>query len=326
MSYYADKLASLADIFGSDDVRVTDDALTVNGASFPIIDDVIVLLEPDGRPPSGQRAMPAAASAGQDMVQFTFGRQWRSFSEILPEHEAEFHRYFDLVRIDDLSQKRCVDLGCGIGRWSYFVAPHCREVVLVDFSDAIFVARKNLRSSNNALFFMGDLTRLPFRRGFADFLFSLGVLHHLRIDCLGAARSLARYSNELLVYLYYALDNRPAHFRPIYRAMDYARRRLSRIRSEPLRQAFSYGLVWFAYWPFIGLGRLAQLANLGHQVPLYEYYRDKSFERIRQDAYDRFFTPVEQRVTRRDIERLADTFSRIEISEHSPYWHFLAKV
>ena len=188
MSYYDDKRSSLCDIFGTQDIEITSDWLRVGKMRYPVLDDVIVLLEKRYQPPRVRERLSNVESGGvttdqtrdfSESVQFSFGRQWQSFAEIMPEHKVEFDDYFDLVDIRQLGLKRCADLGCGIGRWSYFLAPHCREIVLLDFSEAIFVARERLRNQGNALFFMGDLSALPFRHGFSDFIFSLGVLHHL---------------------------------------------------------------------------------------------------------------------------------------------------
>jgi hypothetical protein len=64
---------------------------------------------------------------------------------------------------------------------------------------------------------------------------------------------------------------------------------------------------------------------MGNLIPLYEGYRGNSLKRIEQDVYDRFFTQIEQRVTRKEIMSLKDTFSEIVISEGLPYWHFTCK-
>ncbi len=48
-------------------------------------------------------------------------------------------------------------------------------------------------------------------------------------------------------------------------------------------------------------------------------------ERILQDVYDRFFTRIEQRFSRRQIETLHDSFGRITVSAELPYWHFLCE-
>ena len=63
--------------------------------------------------------------------------------------------------------------------------------------------------------------------------------------------------------------------------------------------------------------------NLSQFVPLYEGYHGKSLARIRQDVFDRFFTNIEQRFSKKQIEKLNDTFGDIVVSENLPYWHFL---
>ena len=89
--------------------------------------------------------------ASLEDIQFTFGSEWLTYPDIMPEHEDEFALYFDLINIPDLKNMRVCDLGCGIGRWSYFLRDKCRELILLDFSEAIFAARKNLKESENAL-------------------------------------------------------------------------------------------------------------------------------------------------------------------------------
>lgn len=207
MGYYQDKCDEIADIFGVPSVVIVGDALVVGTHRYPIVDDVIVLLSPDQYPASlrhrldGEAPKTGDAEGFAEDIQFSFGEEWKTFNQILPEHEEEFRSYFDLVSDEDIAGNRICDLGCGIGRWSYFLHQHCGSIVLVDFFDAIFVARQNLKDADNALFFMGDLRNLPFRNDFADLLFSLGVLHHLPVDCLREVRKLAKYAGTLLIYL-----------------------------------------------------------------------------------------------------------------------------
>lgn len=330
--YYAGKTESLKDIFGAAEVSAGPGRITVDGRVYPVVDDVIVLLDP-ARFPAGVRRRigdtagtetPPAPEFAED-IQFTFGEEWRRFPEILPEHREEFLQYFDLVDLAGLAGKRVCDLGCGIGRWSWFLKDSCRELVLVDFSEAIFVARKNLASAKNALFFLGDLTALPFRSGFADFLFCLGVLHHLPTDALAEVRALSRRSPELLVFLYYALDNRPAHWRALLSLVTRLRLLLSEVRNPGARSRITWMLAACVYLPLIGIGRLLRPFGLSRLVPLHDFYAGKSFLRIRQDVYDRFFTRIEQRFTRRQILSLSDTFREIVVSDNPPYWHFLCR-
>lgn len=330
--YYSDKLETLRDIFGSDEVKLDNAVLAVGDICYPIIDDVIILLDPSQYPPalkaklgiSTDEAAIGRSDFAED-IQFTFGQEWQRFPHVLPEHEKIFLDYFDLIDLSGLKDFRVCDLGCGIGRWSYFLKDKCRELVLMDFSEAIFVARCNLRDARNALFFMGDLKRLPFREDFADFIVCLGVLHHLSTPALGELRRLKKYAPALLIYLYYALDNRPVYFR-IFLCMVTAMRRLvSKIRNPLFRSVFTWLALLLMYLPLIRLGRSLRPLGLSKHVPLYEAYHDKGVEQVRQDVYDRFFTRIEQRFSRDEILGLRDSFAKVTVSSALPYWHFICE-
>ncbi len=328
--YYQDKLQTLQRIFGVKDIAVEHDILRVGQRRFPIIHDVIVLSDP-GRATERVKARlglqaekRTPASQGPDeAVQFSFGAEWTEYSDLLPEHQKEFAQYFDLVDLSKLRHARVCDLGCGIGRWSYFLKDLCQEIILVDFSDAIFVARQNLSGANHCLFFMGDLQALPFQPDYCDFLFCLGVLHHLPTPCLEAVRRLRQCAPLILVFVYYALDNRPRYFRWLLGAVTVARRGLCRIRQPRFRKWFSRAGALLIYKPLVYIGQMLRMLNLGHLVPLSEFYRNKSLRRIEQDVYDRFFTSIEQRVSREDILGLRDSFADVVVSDRLPYWHFL---
>lgn len=329
--YYKNKINTLREIFNTDEVSVETDSIKVAGKSYPVLEDVIVLAGAEEYPPYIRKALSsqtAASGPGKDFseaVQFSFGEEWKKYDKILPEHEKEFSLYFDLVNIEGLKNKRTCDLGCGNGRWSYFLKDKCRELIMVDFSDAIFTARKNLKAADNCLFFLCNLKKLPFKNDFADLLFSLGVLHHLPTDCIKEVRNLKKYSPELLIFLYYALDNRPFYFRLLLMAVTLVRKTVSVIRNETMRSIFTALAALFIYLPLIYLGRMLDVFNAGSKVPLYDFYKDKSVKRIKQDVYDRFFTSIEQRVTRKAIMELEGEFSEITISKDLPYWHFLCK-
>jgi SAM-dependent methyltransferase len=331
-SYYKDKAADLADLFGAVRVEIEQDCIVVDDVRFPVVDDVIVLLPPDRYPKrvlDSLVAKPTTVSKTRGQfaadVQNTFGEEWQAYPEMLAEHEKEFSQYFDLIDIDSLGTATVCDLGCGSGRWSYHLRDRCRQMILVDFSDAIFVARRNLRDCENALFFMADLTNLPFRRPFADLVICLGVLHHLPIPALYMVRRMKSFAPRILVYLYYALDNRPAYFRPLLALVSGLRRLTSRIKGSNAREAFTWLVTVGVYVPLVVLGKGMNVIGLARFVPLYETYRSKSLRRIRQDVYDRFFTRIEQRVTRAAIVGLEDTFASVTVSPHLPYWHFLCE-
>ncbi|MFH1378742.1 MAG: class I SAM-dependent methyltransferase [bacterium] len=330
--YYSNKETSLRDIFGAQEVSLSENSLIVDQKKYPIINDVIICADPSEYTPYVKQCLQIPGvpgdSAGKltdfsEDIQYSFGEEWKMYNTILHEHEKEFLQYFDMVNLPELADKRLCDLGCGNGRWSYFLKNLCKEIVLVDFSDAIFVARNNLQDSDVCLYVMCDLRKLPFRNEFADFMFSLGVLHHLPAECIEETRKLKKFSKKLLVFLYYALDNRPIYFKIILHIITGMRLILSRVRNGYVRKIITLLFTYAVYLPLICIGKLLRPLKLSSAVPLYDFYKDKSILRIKQDVYDRFFTHIEQRVTRKQILALQDTFAQVKVSPELPYWHFL---
>ncbi|MCA1705588.1 MAG: class I SAM-dependent methyltransferase [Actinobacteria bacterium] len=299
IQYYSDKTESLKDMLGAQQVTLTDTGIDIDGQQYPIVDDVILMMP--------------------------FGAEWTTYPRVLPEHRAEFDAYFDAVNLESLARFRVVDLGCGIGRWAYFIAARCREVVLVDYSEAIFAARSNLADQSNAIFILGDVLDLPFRDDAFDFAYCLGVLHHLPVDALEACRRLSSLAPLHLVYLYYALDNRPAYFRVLLRAVTEVRQVLARLPPGNARTAITWLIAATVYAPAAALGRALRPFGLERYVPLADAHSHDSLRRIRQDVYDRFFTSIEQRFTREEILSLRDTFGDVDISQKMPYWHFTCR-
>ncbi len=329
--YYDDKLELLADVFGAEDVRVDAGGVHLDGRFFPVLDDVIVALDVDRLPPAVRARIPDRAGGTSSDVPFaadvqrSFGEEWKAHPDILPDHAAELEAYFDLLPMEELQGRRVVDLGCGIGRWSYFIAEKCRDLVLVDYSEAIFVARGNLRHVDNTVFVMADVLDLPFRPDAFDLVVCLGVLHHLPSDALEAVRHLRPLARRQLFYLYYALDNRPVYFRWALAAVTRARMVLTRVESARARLVLSWLLAGLVYAPIAQLGRVLVPLGMERLVPMADSYAGKSVSRLRQEAYDRFFTRIEQRFTREEIASLTDVFAAVTVSERHPYWHFLCQ-
>jgi hypothetical protein len=127
-----------------------------------------------------------------------------------------------------------------------------------------------------------------------------------------------------LVYLYYALDNRPAWFRALWRTTDAVRRGISRL---PFRARYwlTQVIAALVYWPLARTARLAERLGVDRRrvelVPL-SFYRHKPFYIMRNDALDRFGTRVEHRYTRQELGRLMEDsgFRDVVISPDAPYW------
>jgi SAM-dependent methyltransferase len=254
-----------------------------------------------------------------------FGKEWTAFTQArMPDAERLelFNGYFSLI---DWTRrpKHAMDFGCGSGRWSVMVAPRVDRLVAVDASPAALeVARTNVQAAN-VTFVQATPDTLPFPDGHFDLIFSLGVLHHVP-DTEDAIRSLCRKlcsGGALLLYLYYAFDNRPWWFRALWRISDFFRSGISR-SPHPLRYGVSQLIAALIYLPLARGSRL--LESLGFDVsrlPL-SFYRNRSFYTMRTDALDRFGTRLEQRFTAAEIEQMmrAAGLDRINFSHHAPFW------
>jgi SAM-dependent methyltransferase len=264
-----------------------------------------------------------------------FGREWSTFrqdKDALSEAERQilFDSYFAIFPWEQLPPNPTgADIGCGSGRWSAIVARRVGHLHLLDASEAALdVARQNLADAPNVSFWTANVGEMPLSDDSLDFAFSLGVLHHVP-DTPGAIRSIAsklRRDAPFLVYLYYALDNRPWWYRAIWRVSNITRVTVSRM-PPVLRLGVSQIIAALVYWPLARLAAvLAKFGLTTEGMPL-EFYRNRSFYVMRTDAYDRFCTRLEKRFTQRDIEGMLSDggFDRIQFSDRAPYWCVVAR-
>jgi SAM-dependent methyltransferase len=264
-----------------------------------------------------------------------FGHEWSTFKQGETElssadREAIFESYFRIFPWQDLpSDPVGIDIGCGSGRRSLMVAPRVGHLHLLDASaDALAVARQNLAKASNVSFHLASVGDIPIDAGSLDFAFSLGVLHHVP-DTAAAIRAIAtklKVGAPFLVYLYYALDNRPWWYRAIWRFSN-----LFRVVISPLpptvRLLISQIIAVVVYWPLARFAALVERAGLSPSAIPLGFYRDRAFYVMRTDAYDRFCTRLEQRFTRWQIEQMLATagFQEIRFSATAPYWCAVAK-
>jgi ubiquinone/menaquinone biosynthesis C-methylase UbiE len=260
-----------------------------------------------------------------------FGREWSRFHQgetelLAEEREASLGAYFRIFPWDRVPKNAvAMDVGCGSGRWAMLVAPRVRHLHLVDASaEALAVARENLSRFSNVSFHLADIDDIPEPARSIDFAFSLGVLHHVpdTRKAIAAIGEKLKPGATLLLYLYYALDNRPAWNRALWKASDLARAAVSSL-PPALHLPISQIVAALVYWPLARTARLFEKTGVMriNNYPL-TFYRDKSFYIMRTDAYDRLCTRLEQRFTRAEIAEMLRTagFDQVKFSENEPYW------
>jgi len=259
-----------------------------------------------------------------------FGHEWSTFRQSdaefsLADREAIFRSYFHIFPWEELTPNPVgIDVGCGSGRWSVMVAPRVSHLHLLDASpDALTVAQTNLAGAGNVSFHLASVGDIPLDDNSLDFAFSLGVLHHVP-DTAAAIRSIAgklKVGAPFLIYLYYAMDNRPWWYRAIWRFSNVLRVVISKL-PPTMRLVISQIIAVTVYWPLARFAGLVERTGFSPAVIPLESYRNRKFYVMRTDAYDRFCTRLEQRFTRGQIEQMLSSagFEDIQFSDKVPYW------
>ncbi|MBI1268330.1 MAG: methyltransferase domain-containing protein [Cryomorphaceae bacterium] len=259
-----------------------------------------------------------------------FGDEWTRFDSFSDQEiDTVAAEYFDILPAEKLREfKHAIDVGCGSGRWTRFIAKQVSSVEAVDPSEACLVARRNTADLANVRVSQASVNALPFADEAFDLAICLGVLHHVP-NTQEALTSLCKkisFGGTLLLYLYYDLSNRSMPYRLLHRASEIPRKIVAHLPHK-LKNLSCDLLAFCVYLPLIGMAKLttAVSPNLGPRMPL-SYYTNKSWNIIRNDARDRFGTPLEQRFSQIEIENMLHTagMSNVRFSNNAPFWHCTA--
>ena len=236
-------------------------------------------------------------------TQASFGYEWSHFNDWAVSGETNFRQYFGDFDFDWVHGRTVLDAGCGMGRHARQMAPHAGHLVAMDFSRAIDAAAKNIEDQPNVLCVQGDIMKPPVADAAFDFVYSLGVLHHLA-DTESAARTLlskVKPGGRLRIYLYWRRRGLPG---TILRVVDWIRKVTTRMPFGLLR-VFCW-LLSSVLWTVVVLPYRA-LAAIGvsgqEQWPLGVYAR-YPFRVLYNDQFDRFSAPIEQRWTESEVRSL----------------------
>jgi SAM-dependent methyltransferase len=263
----------------------------------------------------------------------SFGREWNKYSTFTKKELEECgYLYFDIVPEEVLnSNSNVLDIGCGTGRWAKYLSNRVGFIEAVDPSNAVLPAKEFTAECENIRITKAGIDNIPFPDESFDFVFSLGVMHHLpdTEDAIKKAVSKLKKNGYLLLYLYYNLENRNKLFKFAFHIVDLLRRLISGL---PFRIKITVCdlLTFVLYLPLVFIGTVVKNLFPGKdfykKIPL-SFYIGKSLRIIRNDALDRFGTPVEKRFSKSEIETMVKRAGLIDIifSEQEPYWHLIGK-
>jgi SAM-dependent methyltransferase len=278
------------------------------GGRTPIIDGIPRFVDDQDFAHSGEDARRTRAS---------FGYEWTHFNDWKPSAKT-FGDYFSRFDLEWLRGRTVLDAGCGMGRHARQIAPFAETVVAVDFSTAINEAARNVADLPNVRCLQGDLTRLPVADDTFDFVFSMGVLHHIA-DTTGTLRGLVRVlkpGGRMRLYLYW---KRTGFAGMLLSVVSFARKFTTRLPFPLLR------LLCWLLSVVLTIGVILPyrlMAALGLDVretwPLALYVKHP-FNVLYNDQFDRFSAPIEKRFSEAEVRALLESVGLHDISVHSRY-------
>lgn len=263
----------------------------------------------------------------------SFSDEWNQFDHF-EEEELDLigSEYFDIVDEKMIDKHSIVlDVGCGTGRWSKFLAKKVQFIEAIDPSDAVFNAKEFNKEIPNIRVTQAGVDSIPFANESFDFVFSLGVLHHIPDTQLAMQQCVEKLKpgGYFLVYLYYKFDNKGFLFKSLFQMSALLRSVISKLPFFWKKHICNF-LAYTVYFPFARFSLLLKKVfpkkKFYLAIPL-SYYHDKSFFIMKNDSLDRFGTPLEQRFTKKEITAMMTKcgLKNIVFSDSTPYWHAIGQ-
>jgi SAM-dependent methyltransferase len=147
-------------------MRQEEDLRCTNGHLIPIIDGYI-------------DALLTAVDEDSARTFKSFGYEWKTFNEVTRDDGIIWKRVFGEVPLEKLADGIAIDVGCGNGAFAHFTAPHVKALIALDASMAVRSAASNLHAMGNVAILRADLREAPLKDRSFDFVYCIGVLHHL---------------------------------------------------------------------------------------------------------------------------------------------------
>lgn len=217
-------------------------------------------------------------------TQASFGYEWTRFSDYAVDN---FSLFIKPLEAGFFCKKFGLDVGCGAGRHVKQATNLGAEMVGLDLSHSVDSALSLNRDNPASHFIQCDVFNLPIRPNVFDFIYSLGVLHHLPDPEQGFRCLLPTLKPSAPIFLW--VYQRAAR----KEWLEHARRFTTRLPLKPVQW-----LAWMAtlidYGLCVNLYRLFQGSAVVERwtPPRIKEYAGYNFASSYADWFDRLSAPV----------------------------------
>lgn len=265
-----------------------------------------------------------------------FGHEWAAFDYSDNKSDSaldeQFSAYVSPIDLSAFNKNYSVaaDFGAGSGRWTSRLLPYFSKIYALEPSDGGFKVLlekfTNVQQIEILKQTVGD-NSIPEES--LDLAMSLGVLHHIPNtgQAVGDIAKRLKPGGTFLCYLYYKLDDKPAHYKILFWISSQLRWAICRLPYN-WRIKMAKIVALCVYFPLARIARfLTKQGRDTSNFPLHQY-ADMPFVMLQNDALDRFGTRLEQRFTKSEItEILRDAgfdLTSVNFSNSEPFWTFSA--
>jgi SAM-dependent methyltransferase len=234
--------------------------------------------------------MPASPATGSSD---RFGYEWARYAELKPAYEEQFRRWTPFLRPDDWRGMSFLDVGCGMGRNSYWPMHYGAVGGL-----AVDIDERSLESARRTL---AGYPAVEVRRCSAydlaeqdrfDIAFSIGVIHHLEDPDRALANMVraVKPGGRVLIWVY-GLENN----RWIVHGLTPVRR----VLFSRLPIGVTHALSWLpaaALWALLRLGL--------SRIEYFRLIRGFDFAHLRSIVFDQMLPAIAHYWSRDEVEAL----------------------
>ena len=217
-----------------------------------------------------------------------FGYEWTHFHNYDCDN---FEAFIEPLPTNFFKGKLGLDIGCGAGRHAGLASERGAEVVCVDLSEAVDVAYKNNVGNELVHIVQSDVYNLPFCTASFQFIYSLGVIHHLP-EPEQSYQALVPFMSEggaLFIWLY--------AYAPRKVALEILRSVSQKLSNNNIRRMayvcnlIDYGIFVNMYHLMCNIPFLGKLVNRDTFIRFKEY-KEYGFRVGYIDWFDRLSAPI----------------------------------